>query len=228
MLQTKEKKKSAFSPHLSLTPSLPLLPLQPPETEGQRNNLTLGNWCGTEMKTLDFLCLMHWKHQLYINTLGFSELYSKVHSGHTALFHNGKPLWNDQAHTQSKPETWPLFTLAPLLSAAMCYYWTSRAHPPLTLHTSSVPSWHHSTNFIPHCCIFHFFFSTWSLSILQKKKILNFTFPSSCHFTSLLPVRDNLKKLSKCCLQLFPFPLLNPSTSGFGPHHSSMMRWWPR
>lgn len=29
MLETKEKKKSALSPHLSLTPSLPLLPLQP-------------------------------------------------------------------------------------------------------------------------------------------------------------------------------------------------------
>lgn len=50
MLQTKEK-KSALSPP-SLPNSLPASPsLQPPETEGQRNNLTLGNWCGTEIKT---------------------------------------------------------------------------------------------------------------------------------------------------------------------------------
>lgn len=122
MLQTKEKKKSALSPHLSLTLSIPLLPLQPPETEGQRNNLTLGNSRGTEIKTLDFLCLTHWKHQLYINILDFSEPYSKVHSGHTTLLHSGKPLWNDQAHTQNKPQTWPLFMSTPLLSAAMCSY----------------------------------------------------------------------------------------------------------
>lgn len=112
----REKRKVLSPSSLPNSPSLPLLP----STSKLKvsNNLTL-KWCGTEIKTLDFLCLMHWKHQLYINTLGFSELYSKVYSGHTALFHNGKPHWNDQAHTQSKPETWPLFMSAPLLSAAM-------------------------------------------------------------------------------------------------------------